>query len=164
MALTMSVVLGLMLASVAIAANGPISHFVSAGGPDQCQSAFGLHPGCDGNYSLEATGYADGSVSGRYTDRFGRFGGVTAVIDCLAVDGHDAWVSGVVTSGFFRDPDTNERFDFTGFALSAKLHDGTPIGEPDATSFTFLVMPPFPCTDQPDVTLNEVTEGQVIVR
>jgi hypothetical protein len=164
MALTTSLVLGLTLASVAIAANGPITHFVSAGGPDACRSVFGVHPGCDGNYSLVATEYADGSVSGQYTDRLGRFGGFTAVLDCLSVDGRDAWVSGIITSGFFRDPDTNERFDFAGIAISAKLHDGTPVGEPDATGFSLLDELAFPCTDQPDVAQFEVTEGQVIVR
>ena len=163
-ALTMSLVLGLMLASVAVAAKGPITHFASAGGPDTCRSVFGVHPGCDGNYSLTAIQYADGSVSGQYTDRFGKFGGLTAVIDCLYVVGHDAWVSGIITSGFFRDPDTGERFDFTGLNLAAKVHDGTPVSEPDQTSFTHLGDLAFPCTDHPDVPLFDVTEGQVIVR
>lgn len=162
-ALTTSLVLSLMLVSVASAAKGPITHFASAGGPDQCR-AIEAKPGCDGNYSLVATQYADGSVSGRYTDRFGKFGGFTAVIDCLSVVGHDAWVSGVITSGFFRDPDTNERFDFTGLDFAAKLHDGTPVGEPDQTSFSLLGEEADPCTDHPDYLMNEVTEGQVIVR
>jgi hypothetical protein len=163
-ALTMSLVLGLMLATVAVAAKGPITHSVIAGGPDACRSVFDVHPGCDGNYSLTATLYADGSVSGQYTDRFGKFGGLTAVIDCLYVDGSDAWVSGVVTSGFFRDPDTHEREDATGLNLAAKVHDGTPAGEPDQTGFTWLGDEAFLCTDHPDVPLFDVTEGQVIVR
>ena len=161
--LTMSMVLGLMLASVAVAAKGPITHSASAGGPDQCR-AVGAKPGCDGNYSLAASQYADGSMSGQYTDRFGKFGGFTAVIDCLAVVGHDAWVSGIITSGFFRDPDTGERFDLTGLNLAAKVHDGTPVGEPDQASFSMLGDSAFPCTDHFDYSLFEVTEGQVIVR
>jgi hypothetical protein len=159
----MSLVLGLMLATVAVAAKGPITHSVSLGGPDFCRS-LDLSPGCDGNFSLTAIQYADGSVSGEYIDRFGKFGGLTAVIDCLYVDGYDAWVSGVVTSGFFRDPDTAERFDATGLPIATRLYDGTPVGEPDQASFTWLDDGAFPCTDHPDVPLFELTEGQVIVR
>jgi hypothetical protein len=164
-ALTMSLVLGLMLATVAVAAKGPITHSVIAGGPDACRSVFDVHPGCDGNYSLTAIQYADGSVSGQYIDRFGKFGGLHAVIDCLYVDGPDAWVSGVVTSGFFKDPDTGEVFDLAGLPIATKLHDGTPVGEPDQTGFSLLDENAFPCTDHPDdVPQFDVTEGQVIVR
>src|SRR4051795_4205385 len=81
-----------------VAANGPaVVHRVSAGGPDQC-SGLGVHPGCDGNYSLVATRYADGSASGQYTDRFGRIGGIRGVVDCLVVVGNDAWISGWILS------------------------------------------------------------------
>ena len=163
-ALTMSLVLGLMLATVAVAAKGPITHSVIAGGPDACRSIAGVHPGCDGNYSLEAIQYADGSVSGEYIDRFGKFGGLTAVIDCLYVDGYDAWVSGVVTSGFFRDADTGERFDATGLDLAARFHDGTPLGDPDLSGYTWVGDGAFDCLEHPDVPLFELTEGQVIVR
>jgi hypothetical protein len=163
-ALTMSLVLGLILATVAVAAEGPITHFVSLGGPDVCRS-LGVHPGCDGNWSLTATEYADSTVSGDITDRFGKFGGLHAVIDCVYVVGHDAWVSGVITSGFFRDPDTGERFDITGLPIATRLYDGTPVGEPDRASFEFLGDSAFLCTDHPDVSLLfEVTDGQVIVR
>jgi hypothetical protein len=163
-ALTMSLVLGLMLATVAVAAEGPIAHSASLGGPDVCRS-LGVHPGCDGNWSLTATQYADGTVSGDITDRFGKGGGLHAVIDCLYVVGHDAWVSGVITSGFFRDPDTGERFDITGLPIATRLYDGTPVGEPDRASFEYLGRGAFLCTDHPDVPLFfEVTDGQVIVR
>ena len=51
-------------------ATGPVVHHVTAGGPDACVFFGFEHPGCDGNFSLVAHEYADGSVSGQYTDRF----------------------------------------------------------------------------------------------
>ena len=77
---TLTIVLALLLATAA-SAGGPVAHRVSAGGPDAC-IAFGFpHPGCDGNFSLVGTVYADGSMSGQYTDRFARGNGFHAVID-----------------------------------------------------------------------------------
>jgi len=160
-ALTMSLVLGIMLASVALAI-GPVAHFVSAGGPDICRS-LDLRPGCDGNYSLTAIQYDDGSVSGQYGDRFGRLGGFHAIIDCVVVDGQYAWVSGVITRGSFTDPDTGEVFDLAGLDVSTRLYDGTPDGLTDQISFSILGQE-IPCTEMADFELLDVTEGQVVVR
>ena len=102
------VAVSLILTTVAFA-KGPVVHRVSVGGPDACALLDGTHPGCDGDFSLTAIEYADGSVSGQYTDRFANGDGFHAVIDCLVVDGNQAWVSGVITSGRFTDPDTGER-------------------------------------------------------
>lgn len=160
-ALATSLVLALTLAGVA-AAKSPIAHSVSAGGPDLCR-VFGEKPGCDASYTLTANQYADGSVSGQYADRWGTFGGFSASIDCLSVVGADAWVSGVITSGFFRDPETGERFEFTG-PIASRVHDGTPLGEPDQVSFSWGFAQAHPCTDHFDYPLYEVTEGAVVVR
>jgi len=161
-ALAMSLVLGLALAGVAVA-KGPVTHSVSAGGPDSCRSVLEAHPGCDGNYSLSATLYADGTVMGQYVDRFARGGGFRAVIDCLVVDGQYAWLSGVITRGSFTDPETGEVFDLADLDLSARLYDGTPDGLPDEISFSNIGQE-IPCTDQADFELFEVTEGQVTVK
>ena len=76
LALPFSAAATLMLADIA-SATGPVVHRVGAGGPDACVAiGAGDHPGCDGNYSLVATEYADGSVSGQYIDRFA--GGLSA--------------------------------------------------------------------------------------
>jgi hypothetical protein len=160
-ALTMALVLGLMLTTMA-SATGPVVHRVSAGGPDVCV-AFGDRPGCDGNYSLVATQYADGSVSGQYTDRFARGDGFHAVIDCLVVVGNDAWVSGVITQGRFTDPDTGEVFDLTGLFVSTRIQDNGTSGHPDQISFSDIEFDPLPCTDQLDFPLFD-TRGQVVVR
>lgn len=123
-ALVLASLLSLMLATTAMAAL-PVVHHVSAGGPDACLAIGFPHPGCDGNYSLVANEYADGSVKGQYVDRFAQGNGFSAVIDCLSVVGDDAWVSGVITSGsgFARD--------WTGLRVSTRVRDnGTSANDP----------------------------------
>jgi hypothetical protein len=163
-ALMMAVVLALMLTTIA-SAKSPILHRVSVGSPDACIAFGAAHPGCDGNFSLNAIQYADGSVSGQYTDRFARGDGFHAVIDCLSVVGNDAWVSGVITSGIFTDPDTGEVFDLTGLPVATRVRDnGTSANDPaDQISFS-IIGDPIPCTDQVDFPLFDTPQGQVTVR
>lgn len=159
---TMALVLVL---SPAALATGPVVHHVNAGGPDAC-IFFGFpHPGCDGNFSLVAHEYADGSVSGQYTDRFAQGDGFHAVINCVSVVGFDAWVSGVITSGTFTDPDTGEVFDLAGLPVATRLRDnGTSANDPaDQISFSFLG-DPTPCTAHSPYPLFDAPEGQVRVR
>ena len=130
------------------ARRGPLVHFVSVGSPDACE-ALGLAPGCDANYSLVASEYADGSVRGEWTDQFGHGnGGFHATIDCLSVNGSDAWVSGVITTPAF-----------AGEPAIARIHDN-----PDQISFSFFGGDAPSCTEQPDYGLLDLTNGQVIVR
>jgi hypothetical protein len=155
-ALAMASVLCLMLATAA-AATGPVLHRVTAGGPDACE-ALGLKPGCDGNFSLVATEYADGSVKGQYTDRFANGNGFHAVIDCVSVVGNEAWVSGVIISGSF------DGFDLTGLPVAARLADnGTSANDPaDQISFS-IIGDPTPCTDHAPYDLFDLPQGQVRV-
>jgi hypothetical protein len=147
-------------------ATGPVVHRVSAGGPDACVAFGATHPGCDGNFSLTAIEYADGSVSGQYTDRFANGDGFHAVIDCLVVEGNQAWVSGVITSGRFTDPDTGEVFDLAGLYVFTSVQDnGTSANDPvDQISLSFIDFVPTPCTEKPAVPLLDAPEGQVTVR
>jgi hypothetical protein len=136
-------------------ATGPVVHRAVAGTPDACEFFFDTHPGCDGNYSWSAREYADGSVSGQYTDRFAGGTGVHGVIDCLAVEGDQAWVSGRVTGGFL-----------TGlYFLSSAVDNGTSANDPaDQIAFTTISEEPLDCSAMPDVALGDAPEGQVIVR
>jgi hypothetical protein len=162
----LTIVLALVLATTA-SAGGPVAHHVSAGGPDACV-AFGFeHPGCDGNFSLTAIEYADGSMSGQYTDRFAQGDGFHAVIDCVSVVGNEAWVSGVITQGTFTDPDTGNVFDLTGLPVATRVRDnGTSANDPaDQISFSvigegFAV----PCTEHPLYDLFDAPEGQVTIK
>ena len=162
----LTVVLTLVLATTALA-QGPVTQHVSAGGPDAC-IAFGFeHPGCDGNFSLTGNVYADGSMSGQYTDRFARGSGFHAVIDCVSVVGNEAWVSGVITQGTFTDPNTGEVFDLTGLPVSTRVVDnGTSANDPaDQISFSvigegFAV----PCTEHPQYDLFDAPQGQVVIK
>jgi hypothetical protein len=161
-----AVAVALILTTMAFA-KGPVVHRVSAGGPDACLALAGTHPGCDGNFSFTAKEYADGSVSGQYTDRFANGDGLHAVIDCLVVDGNRAWVSGVITSGRFTDPVTGEVFDLAGLYLWTTVVDnGTSANDPaDQISFSFIDVEQIACTDatELDVPLFDAPEGQVTV-
>jgi hypothetical protein len=130
---------------------------VHVGGPDAC-AAFGLDPGCDGNFSLNARKYADGTVRGQWTDSFGNGTGMKAEIDCLYVEGNEAWVSGHVKV-------TNSPFFFVGQPVTTRVQDnGTSANDlPDATSFTIRF--DAPCTDaRRDYPLFAYPQGQATIR
>jgi hypothetical protein len=143
----------LLLSAAPAAFAGGVNHKVSAGGPDTCQ-AFGDRPGCDANDSLSAIQYVDGSVTGTFTDRFGKFGGVHGVIDCLSVVGNEAWASGVITSGLH-----------VGLPYSIRLRDlGTSANQPpDQISPGHVGDGAIPCTAHPDYELFDFPDGQVTV-
>jgi hypothetical protein len=164
-AVAITAVLSLVLASTVVASSAVVVHSVSAGGPDACLTQGFAHPGCDGNFTLAARKYANGSMSGEYTDRLSRGDGFHAVIDCLSVDGADAWVSGVITSGSVGG------FDLTGLPIATRVRDnGTSTNDPpDQISYSFIddfsshgVFQP--CTDHPSYDLLDAPQGQVVVK
>jgi hypothetical protein len=142
----------LLSAAPAVFAAG-VTHKVSAGGPDICR-ALGSRPGCDANFALSAIQYADGSVRGTFTDRFGSFGGVHGVIDCLSIIGNEAWASGVITSGLA-----------VGLPYSIRLRDlGTSAQQPpDQITPGHVGGGAVPCTAHPDYELFDDPDGQVTV-
>ncbi len=161
-ALTMALVLVLMLTSMASAA-GPVVHRVSVGGPDACAGFPGgpFSPGCDANFSLVAIQYADGSVSGQYTDRFPQGDGFHAVVDCVFVDGNDAWISGVISHG------TSGGVDLSGMPVSTRVRDnGTSANSTSDQIGYSLIGEDFAssCEDQADAELFDAPQGQVKVR
>jgi len=153
-ALTLTAAASLVQAGAASAA-GRVVHQATAGTPDACEAVLGTHPGCDGNYSWTAREYADGSVSGEYTDRFAGGFGVHGVIDCLAVDDNQAWVSGRITGGFLAGQ----------YFLSSALDNGTSANDPaDQVGLTTISEEPLDCATMPDVVLSDAPDGQVTVR
>ena len=162
-ALVLGSLLSLTVATTSLA-TGPVVHHVSAGGPDACEALDFPHPGCDGNYSLVATAYADGSVTGRYVDRFAEGHGFSAVIDCLRVDGNEAWVSGVITSG------SGFAKDWTGLHVSTRVADHGTSANDAADEISVSIIEgvngdPTLCTEQAtDTPLMETPQGQVVVR
>jgi hypothetical protein len=129
---------------------------VHVGGPDAC-AAFGLSPGCDGNFSLNAREYADGTVRGQWTDSFGNGTGMKAEIDCLHVVGNEAWVSGYVKVS------NNPNFVVGQPVITRVQDNGVSKNDlPDATSFTFRRSPS--CKEAPQYPLFAYPQGQVTIR
>lgn len=136
-----------------------VAHHVSAGSPDIC-TAIGLSPGCDANFSLTANELPDGSVSGQWEDvlRFfdppPAFLAVHVAIDCLAVDGNQAWVSGQITQ-----PE-----GAAGIPVSTRLVDnGQSVNERLDQISTLNVFGPV-CTERAELELFDLHEGEVTVR
>jgi hypothetical protein len=157
-ALVMTAVMTLMVAASVVAKGPAVAHRVSAGGPDAC-TANDARPGCDGNFSLEATQYTDGSASGRYVDRFARGGGIIGVVDCVRVVDNQAWISGWITSGGIGDD------DFTGLPFTTLVVDnGTSANQPPDQISSSHTGDPTPCSEMvPWENLFDIPQGQVTV-
>jgi len=163
---TLLVVLVLLLLSTMGASakgRGPVVHHVTAGGPDAC-IGWGEDVGCDRNYSIVATHYADGSVSGQLVDNSPFLAvGLHAVIDCLVVEGNEAWVSGVITKGALLDGTS-----LVGGPVGARIRDNgvNAYDLADQISFTEIELHGnyAHCTEKPDYELFDAPQGQVKVR
>ena len=137
----------------AIGLGNGILHRASLGSHD-----FGiLKPGTDANDSFIAIQYADGSVEGQWTDQFGHGnGGLHIAVNCLEVDGNQAWISGVVTKSSFEE-------DVGLTAATRVVDNGTSANDPpDQMAFTRLD-PPFDCHDRRPMLLFDLAGGQVKV-
>jgi hypothetical protein len=157
-------VVGLVVAAMLILAvpafgNGVV-HRVSVGSPDIC---YPDRPGCDANLSILAIQYADGSVKGELTDAWGNGGYYNAKIDCLVVDGNEAWLSGVITVGKSRSG-----FDLRGYEIFTRVKDmGSSANDPpDQLAFVgFYGLNEIDCTAPPyPLELFDAPQGQVIVK
>jgi hypothetical protein len=143
-----------MLTSAAARAQG-VEHFVSVGGPDQDPTNH-----TDANFSLVAIQHGDGSVTGQWTDQFGQGqGGIHVQINCLFVQGNQAWVSGFITTGNVGG------VDVSGLPVITRVQDNGKSANdpPDQISFSFIGRAT-PCTAAPNLPLVPMTAGQVTVR
>lgn len=144
--------------TLASPAFGQVLHQVHVGGPDICE-AMGYRPGCHANFSLVALEFADGRVAGELTDRGFAGSGFHAFIDCLSINGNEAWVGGVITRGSIGDADVE------GLRIVTRVRDnGTSRNEPpDEISFS-VIDGPVSCLEQPPYPLYSVPQGQVMIR
>lgn len=111
-------------------ARGPVTHHVTLGGADICE-AVNQPTGCDANFSLVATEYADGTVRGQWHDQFSGGRGVHVDITCLAVNGNEAVVGGIVKNS------TSSVFEIGDSVLTAVVDNGTSrLDPPDELGFT----------------------------
>lgn len=151
--------------AVELASGRPAVHRVTVAGPDIC-SAVGQHPGCDGNFSLVAFLYADGSAEGQLHDQFSSGDGLHARIDCLLVDvipGQaprlEAWIGGVV----------DRPAESAGHRILVRARDRGKNQQdaPDAFSSGMVDPEDFGvssnCQEKPLITLFRVPEGQVSI-
>ncbi len=149
---SITLALSFLLASAAARADG-VQHVVSVGGPDQDATNH-----TDANFSLVAIQYGDGSVKGQWTDQFGQGqGGIHVAINCLFVQGNQAWVSGFITSGTFGG------VDLSGLPVITRVQDNGGGNTPDAISFSFIGNAAA-CTTAPNLPLQPMSSGQVKVR
>ena len=124
------------------------------------------HPGCDGNFSVIAMEYSDGSVTGQMTDQYGPADGLHAVIDCLKVGPHpnfpgrlEAWVGGVVTRP------ANQ----AGHRIIARMRDNGVSANDPPDAFSRGVVDPEEegassnCQDEPAIGFGRVAQGQVTI-
>ncbi|OGO35626.1 MAG: hypothetical protein A2W35_05050 [Chloroflexi bacterium RBG_16_57_11] len=163
MSSALTILLSMVLATQALA-KGPVAQHVSVGGPDVCVSFFGVHPGCDGNFSLTANISADGSMSGEYTDRFSKGFGFHAVIDCVSIVGNEAWVSGWIVQGIVPDLVTGEPVDVVGWPVAARVRDnGTSANAPADQISWSQIGDPTSCTEHIDYPAYDVPQGQVVI-
>jgi hypothetical protein len=130
--------------------NGPVLHRVTVGSPDAAS------PGTDGNFSLHAIQYADGSASGQWQDAFGRdyaqgpagtAVGVHVNVNCVVVVGNQAWISGVATDKAFAGAPVATRV-----VAGANLISYSNIGDPT------------PCTAMENLPLLPLAHGNVTVQ
>jgi hypothetical protein len=141
-----------------IPAQAQVIHRVHVGGPDYC-NAIGQRPGCDANFTLTALEFLDGRVIGQYSDIFsGGTDGIHAVIDCLSVNGNEAWVSGWITHG------TIGNSDLSGLPVATRVRDlgNSPNDPPDQISFSWIG-DSRPCWYQTNYPVFDVPQGQVVV-
>jgi hypothetical protein len=151
---SITLTLSVLLASAAARADG-VQHAVSVGGPDQDVTGH-----TDANFSLVAIQYGDGHVSGQWTDQFGQGqGGIHVVVNCVFVQGNEAWVSGVIDHGNVNGT------DLSGLPVITRVQDNGKSANdpPDAISFSFIGVAT-PCTAAPNLPLFPMTDGQVSVR
>jgi hypothetical protein len=157
-ALAITALLSLMVVTTVVARSPAVVHHVTAGGPDAC-IALDARPGCDGNYSLVASEYADGAATGEYIDLFANGNGIKGVIDCVRVVGNEAWISGWITSGRLGDN------DFTGLPFVTRVRDnGKSAQEPPDQISSSHTGDPTPCTDMASYDLLDTPQGQVVVK
>jgi hypothetical protein len=133
----------------AASAQGPVLHRVSASARDPFAS-----------FTLIAIIYADGSVSGQYTDQFPQIGGgFHAVLDCVSIVGNDVWVSGTIITG------SADGQDLAGLPVATRVRDnGVSANDPpDDLSFSFIG-DPTPCNEHVDYPLYTSPQGQVMIQ
>ncbi len=149
-----TLLLSLMLASVAARADG-VLHQVSVGGHDQDPAGH-----TDANFSLVAVQHGNGTVTGQWSDQFGQGdGGIHVQVNCLFVQGNEAWVSGIISSGNVGG------VDVSGLPVVTRVQDNGKSANdpPDAISFSFIGVAAA-CTTTPNLPLFPMTDGQVTVR
>ena len=118
-------------------AGNPVVHRLTVGGAD---AAIYGPPGSDANFSLVALQRADGTVSGQWQDSWGNGAGFHIKVDCLYVEGNDAWISGPITKS--KDP------QFIGNTANAMVRDGGDTGEDMVSPIFFRLPPSYTCVSQ----------------
>src|SRR6187402_880266 len=147
-----------LLATASAWADSPIVHRVSVGGPDACQALANSHPGCNANFSLIAIERADGTVTGQFIDRFEQGDGFHATVNCMEVDGNNAWIGGVIVQGRIGET------DLVGRPVVTRVQDNGKSAKDavDKISYSWI-SDARPCTLKLNYPLLDAPHGQVKV-
>jgi hypothetical protein len=119
----------------------------------------GSPPNNDKNLSLIARLGCDGTVTGKLTDAWvsANNTAVHATVDCLVIEGNDAWMSGFVTKA---TPTTIGDFAGTPFSIRVRDNGTTANDPPDQVGFLELFGDAIDCMEKPDHELFDL-HGQV---
>ena len=133
------------IAPIALSESNVI-HRVSVGSGDICPEP------CDASFSLIAIERADGSVTGQWIDVFlDPTLPIKVTLDCLYIEGNEAWVSGVVTGP-----------NFAGAPAITRIADnGTSANDPPDQISVAFVDTFGGCQAAPDLPLFDLERGQV---
>ena len=136
---------------------GGVMHHVSVGGADA--NLFPeAKPGFEANFSLVANVMSDGSVKGQYTDQSGHGnGGFHARVECVYIQGNQAWITAVGTSGTY-----GGIYDAKGLYIYTSVIDNGKEG--DQISLSYASNSYVDCTDKPETQMFDVLNGQVTIK
>lgn len=146
----------ILIIAVSASAQGPIVNKVSAGGHDVAVGDFPR----DANLSLIAMEFSDGTVRGQITDRYSIPGrGWHGNVECLSVNGNQAWVGGVITHH-------HNPLAIGGYFYIRVEDNGTSRQDPPdrlSAAFTFINPGIQLCEEQYALPLFAMPDGQVKV-
>ena len=150
-----------LVLSLSAVADASVCAIVTVGGGD-VDAGQGGPPNNDANLSLIAILNCDGGVRGQWQDTFAGGVGIHVNVNCVEVDGNDAWISGPIK----KVTPTGTCDECVGLEVRTRLRDnGTSSQDPpDQAGFFFFSEGPNECLLRLDEELFDLVNGQVQIK